>query len=473
VPAFVHGERRLTYAAWDRAVDRAAAALWRAGVRPGDVVALLLAPSFAYPVAYLAAARIGCATAGINPRLGPVEVAHILASAGAAALVTDRVPPEVPGTRTIAPEELEGEADARPPDVRASASRPVAIVYTSGTTGLPKGATYTGAALEAVRRMEARLEPGLERTVGLQATPMAHMGTMTKMAWTIARRATTVLMDRWTARDALALIERERITHLGGVPTQLALMLMDPAFERTDRSSVRQILIGGAPASPELVRQIREAFGAPVQVRYSCTELALCTATRPEDPDEVVGTTVGRPLPEVELRIDRPGPDGVGEVTARSPAMMAGYWRDPEATRAAVDASGFFHTGDLGWVGEDGNLRLAGRSKEMYIRGGYNVYPVEVEAVLRAHPKVSLAAVVGVPDPVLGERGKAFVVPRDPADPPGAEELRAFVAARIADYKVPDLVEVRAELPLTAMFKVDKAALAREAAEGAPETAGP
>jgi acyl-CoA synthetase (AMP-forming)/AMP-acid ligase II len=142
--------------------------------------------------------------------------------------------------------------------------------------------------------------------------------------------------------------------------------------------------------------------------------------------------------------------------------MMRGYWNDADATREAIDADGFFHPGDLGRIDEDGNLRLAGRMKEMYIRGGYNVYPLEVENVLREHPKVALVGVIGIPDEVLGERGKAFVVAADPSDPPGVEELKAFVAGRIADYKTPDMVEFREELPLTSMFKVDKARLRAE-----------
>jgi acyl-CoA synthetase (AMP-forming)/AMP-acid ligase II len=457
--AFTLGDRRLTYAEWDEAADRAATRLWEVGVRPGDVVALLLDPSFWYPIAYIGIARLGCVTAGINPRFGPREIEHILSSSGATALVSELE--AVPGNVPIVHPASLGEADPEPPDAEAAPSDPLAIVYTSGTTGLPKGATFTISALEAVRRIESALEPGLDRTSGLQATPMTHMGYMTKIASHIQRRAKTVLMeDRWTARAALELIERERITHIGGVPTQLALMMMDPEFGRFDLSCIHSILIGGAPASPDLVRQIRETFGVPVQVRYSSTELALCTATRPGDADATVAETVGRPLPEVELRVLDPNADGIGEVVARSPAMMRGYWNDADATREAIDADGFFHPGDLGRIDEDGNLRLAGRTKEMYIRGGYNVYPLEVENVLREHPKVALVGVIGIPDDVLGERGKAFVVATDPADPPTDEELKSFVAERIADYKVPDVVELRSELPLTSMFKVDKTALA-------------
>jgi acyl-CoA synthetase (AMP-forming)/AMP-acid ligase II len=453
--AYVDGDKHLTYAEWDRASDRAAAVLWSRRLRPGDVVALLLEPTFVYPIAYLASAKIGCVTAGINTRLGPQEIGQIIKNSSARILVTDREDVDAP--RAIGHEELlEGDIDLQHVDV--GVDDPVAIVYTSGTTGLPKGATFTHSNLDAVRRIEETMEPGLAHTSGLQATPMTHMGFMTKIASSIGRRAKTVLMDKWTARRALELIASERITHIGGVPTQLALMMMDPGFATFDLSSVRSILIGGAPASPDLVREIRQTFGVPVQVRYSSTELALCTATRPDDSDETVAETVGRPLPEVELQVIGPNAEGVGEIVARSPAMMRGYWKDENATREAI-AGGFFHPGDLGRIDADGNLILSGRVKEMYIRGGYNVYPIEVENVLREHPKVALVGVIGIPDRVLGERGKAFVVPTDPAHPPTAHELRSFVAERIADYKVPDAFEIRSELPLTSMFKVDKAAL--------------
>jgi acyl-CoA synthetase (AMP-forming)/AMP-acid ligase II len=348
-----------------------------------------------------------------------------------------------------------------PPGVPISEPDPVAIVYTSATTGLPKGATYTHERLEAIRRIEATSEPDLRpRTVA--AIPLAHMGFMARIAANIDRLGCTVLMDRWSARAHLELIELEHLTLLGGIPTQLQLMLMDPAFGRYDLSSLRSCAMGGAPVSPAQVRQIREGFGVPVTVRYSCTELGLATGTRRGDPDVVVAETVGRPLPEVDLRITDPDAHGIGEIAIRSPAMMTGYWRDPNGTRAAFDDDGYFHTGDLGFLDPERNLRLSGRTKEMYIRGGYNVYPVEVEAVLREHPNVSLAAVIGIPDTVLGERGLAFVVPRSVEQPPTEDELRAFVADRIADYKAPDVIEIRESLPMTALYKVDKSALMRE-----------
>jgi len=451
--AFVDGDRRLTYAEWDWLSDRAAFSLWEEGIRPGETVALLLNASFTYPVAYVGAAKIGAITVGINTRLGPYEVDHVLDDSRARALITDR--PGFPEALVFTPDRLN-----RPGSSIDVATRPddvVAIVYTSGTTGLPKGAAFTNRALDAVREIEHAVDP-VDHPKTLGGTPMAHMGFMTKIGAHIARASTTVLMREWSARAALETIEREKLTWLGGVPTQLALMLMDPQFGLFDLSSLRSCLVGGAPASPDLVRQIRQGFGVPVTVRYSCTELAMATGTRAGDPDVVIAQTVGRPLPGVRLSILNPNADGVGEIAVRSPTMMSGYWHNDAATRAAIDAKGLFHTGDLGRVDEDGNLHLAGRSKEMYIRGGYNVYPVEIEDLLRTHPKVAQVAVIGVPDDVLGERGRAVVVAA--GEPPTLDELREWVCARVADYKAPDELEVREELPMTAMFKVDKRALA-------------
>jgi acyl-CoA synthetase (AMP-forming)/AMP-acid ligase II len=242
------------------------------------------------------------------------------------------------------------------------------------------------------------------------------------------------------------------------------MLLNHPDRPRRDLRSLRSVLLGGAPSSPALIRRVRDTLGVEVSVRYSSTEVGIATASLPDDPVDVLATTVGKPTPGVELRIvddaSRPVAAGVaGEVVVRSPATMRGYWRDPDATRAVVDDDGWIHTGDVGFLDDAGYLRLVGRRSEMFIRGGYNVHPSEVEDVLARHPKVAQVAVVGVPDRVLGEAGWAFVVPRDPAAPPTLAELRAFVGSELASFKRPDGLTVLAALPTTPMFKVDKTAL--------------
>jgi acyl-CoA synthetase (AMP-forming)/AMP-acid ligase II len=289
----------------------------------------------------------------------------------------------------------------------------------------------------------------------------------------IAHGVTTVIAPQpWTAATAIALLVDERVTVGQGVPTQWALMLAHPDFEKADVSHLRIAGTGASRVPPELVRAMRERLGCPVVVRYTSTETSLGTGTRPGDPDDVVATTVGRPVPGVELElVDEEGrtvdAGDVGRVRLRSGAVMRGYvgdlgageMIDATATAGVRDPAGWITTGDLGWVGDDGNLRLVGRVVEMYIRGGYNVYPAEVEAVLGGHPGVGEVAVVGVADPVLGEIGAAVIVPMPGVAPPELAELRALCASRLADYKAPDRLVIVDQLPLTAMAKVDKRAL--------------
>jgi acyl-CoA synthetase (AMP-forming)/AMP-acid ligase II len=349
---------------------------------------------------------------------------------------------------------------------------PVAIVYTSGTTGRPKGAVFALRNLEAVARTRGEMGTRPGDRVLTAGTPFAHIGYMTKILGHLEDRQTTVILDSFSARKVLETVATEKVTHLGGVPTQWALMLREPDFERFDLSSVRSGAIGGAPFTPELVREIRRRFRIDLVTRYSCTEIGLGTGSRPDDPEELLAQTVGRPGAEVELRIVdeerrslRRGE--VGEVAVRGPAVMIGYWNRPEETRAVLDEEGWFYTGDLGLLDEQGYLRLRGRKKEMYIRGGYNVYPVEVESVLSQHPDVAQIAVVGVPDPVLGEKGLAVIVPRDPHAALDPEAIRVFCREHLADYKTPDYVEIRRELPVNAMYKVDKRRLREDWKRGA------
>src|SRR5690348_15151029 len=200
------------------------------------------------------------------------------------------------------------------------------------------------------------------------------------------------------------------MTTIAGVPTQLALMLRQPDFDAYELDSVRFLVAGGGPITPGLAEEARARFHAALATRYSCTEAGIGLGTAFDDPEEDAVVSVGRPHAAVELALldgdDRAVAVGeVGQVCLRSPAVMTGYWRDPDATAAAFTAHGFVRTGDLGWLDDRGRLHLVGRSKEMYVRGGYNVYPVEVESVLSTHPKVATVAVVPRPDDVMGEIG--------------------------------------------------------------------
>ena len=287
---------------------------------------------------------------------------------------------------------------------------------------------------------------------------------MTKLPQALRGGGTTFMMGRWSAGDALEMVERHRITTLGGIPTQVALMLRHDRFDSTDTSSVRMIAMGGGPSTAALVREARARFGVPVVVRYTCTEAGVGVGTAPDDPPEDAEESVGRARKGVELTVrsddDDPLPAGeLGHVCLRSPAAMRDYWRDPEATAAVFTADGAVRTGDLGFLDERGRLHLSGRSKEMYVRGGYNVFPLEVENVLADHPGVAHVAVVPRPDPVMGEIGVAVVVPRHAGEAPTLEALRAHARGRLASYKLPEEIVLTAELPRTAMEKIDRTAL--------------
>jgi acyl-CoA synthetase (AMP-forming)/AMP-acid ligase II len=443
----------ISYEDIDRISGEIAAGLAREGVREGDVVGLVLPPGPEYLLAYCAAAKLGAITAGVNDRLSVPERSAVLALARPAltidnaSAVLDELP--VPG--------------GAPPPLTEDPDRPVAIIFTSGTTGLPKGAVYCNRQLAFITQIDTG---GAWDTGGrsFSGTSYAHLGFMTKLPGSLQRGGTTFIMQRWRAGDALELLAREKMTTVAGVPTQLALMLRHPDFDSFDLSSVRFIIAGGGPVTPGLAQEARRRFGAALATRYSCTEAGIGLGTAFDDPDEDAVISVGRPHASVELELldtdDRAVAHGeVGEVCLRSPAVMSGYWNDAEQTAAAFTSDGFVRTGDLGWIDDRGRLRLVGRSKEMYVRGGYNVYPVEVEGVLSTHPDVAAVAVVPRADDVMGEIGVAVIVPRDATRVPSIDELRAFAAPHLAGYKLPEALIVRGDLPLTAGEKIDRRAL--------------
>ena len=297
----------------------------------------------------------------------------------------------------------------------------MAVVLTSGTTGRPRGAVFSNQQLCAVTASDVGGRWGGGGPT-IPGTQLAHVGFMTKLPGQLRVGATAYLMERWRAGTVLDLVEHHRIPVVGGVAAQVALMLREPHLEDRDLSCVRGIVVGAGPSPPALVDEARRRLGAPYSIRYSSTESGgVGCATAFDADDEEALHTVGRPRSGVEVQIrdedECPVPVGeVGRVCLRSPCVMVGYWREPAAT-ADVLRDGWLHTGDLGMADEEGRLRLVGRSSEMFIRGGYNVFPQEVEAVLGTHPDVAAAVVVPRPDPVMGEVGVAMVVAADPGRP--------------------------------------------------------
>jgi acyl-CoA synthetase (AMP-forming)/AMP-acid ligase II len=470
LPAFVDPDRTaLTYAQLDRRSDAVAAALAARGVGEGDRVALRLPSDTRYVLAYVGTAKLGAVTAGINPRLAPPEQDALVDLADPAVVLAEGEEVDELAGHGAGLVERAGPPAPRPDDPH----RPVAIVFTSGTTGLPKGAVFCERQLAAVAACDtggAWAPAGRAGPAMLASTQFAHIGFTTKLPWYLQVASRTHVLARWRADEVLRTIAEERMVSIGGVAPQVALMLRSPEVERHDWGHVETIVMGGAASPPALVVAARERFGAAYSIRYSSTESGGCgTGTAFDADDEEALHTVGRPRPGIDVTVRTLGADEgdppvdtgeVGQLWLRSPTQMTGYWRDRSATAAALTPGGWLRTGDLASIGEDGLVRLAGRAREMYVRGGYNVYPAEVEAALVAHPRVADVAVVPRPDPVMGEVGVAVVVPADPAArAPSLDELRAFLRPRLAVWKLPEALRVVDTLPLTPMQKVDRRAL--------------
>jgi acyl-CoA synthetase (AMP-forming)/AMP-acid ligase II len=461
-PAFVDPDGTVvTYRALQRRSDEVAAGMARRGIGAGDVVALTLPSVATWVVAYVAAAKVGAATAGVNPRLTAVEQAACL----------DRVEPSLVLATTDDVDAL-AVTGASPDLLEADPDRPVAVIFTSGTTGIPKGAWFTDRQLDAITGYDVAHAAGTSTRLIPQygSTQFAHVGFTTKLPWYLRMGTTTHLLDRWRAGDVLDLVAREGIETIGGVAPQVALLLRDPEFDQRDLSKVRLLVMGGAASPPALVQEARRRFEAAYSIRWSSTESGgVGTGTAPDAPDSEALHTVGRPRPGIGIQVrgadDLPLPHGeVGAVWIRSDATMAGYWGDPEASADAL-VDGWLRTGDLGFVDPTGLLTLAGRQGEMFIRGGYNVFPSEVSGVLASHPGVADVVLIPRADDVLGEIGVAVVVAADPDAPPTLASLRDHAQDSLAHHKLPEDLLVVDEIPLTAMQKVDRrrlSALVRE-----------
>jgi acyl-CoA synthetase (AMP-forming)/AMP-acid ligase II len=352
------------------------------------------------------------------------------------------------------------------PGIDAARDR-FAIVYTSGTTGKPKGVELSHGNVVSVAAGTAdtlRLTPE-DRIVGVSA--FHHVfGLGPGIVSPLLAGASVILDDALDPADVLDHIASHRATVLYGVPTLFVAALAEQARSPRDVSSLRIAVPAGAPVSDDLVRRLREGLTPTVLVAYSLTEASstVCV-TAPDDPREKQAFTVGRPLPGTHLKIlERDGGElpveSVGEIAVKGPGIMLGYHRQPGETAAVVDREGFLLTGDLGLVDEEGFIHLVGRRKEVIIRAGFNVYPREVEVRLEAHPAVREAAVVGVPDFLLGEATCAFVVPDEGAIVT-SQEITDWCRATLADTKIPDQVRFLDALPRTGTGKVRRIELSR------------
>jgi fatty-acyl-CoA synthase len=343
------------------------------------------------------------------------------------------------------------------------------IQFTSGTTGAPKGAVLTHRGMTNVPRIATERFGLRPAPVWINAMPLFHVGGcgLSTMG-PLTSLGTQVLVDRFDAGLVLDLVETERATFLGGVPTMLLALMEHADFGRRDLSSLEVVLSGGSAVAPELVSRIEAALGVHFIVAFGQTEAhGHVTQTLPHDTAEDKSETIGTPLPFYELRVASID-DGatvargeVGELCVRSPLLMAGYFDDPAATAKAIDADGWLHTGDLGTMDDRGYLRFTGRLKDVIVRGGENIHPREIEDVLFMHPGVAEAVVIGIPDERWGERVAAFVR-RVPPATAGVTELREHVRGLLAHHKTPSEWFFVDEFPTTASGKVQKFALLAE-----------
>ncbi len=439
---FVVGEQVVTYRELDEGAGRFAGLLAARGVRAGDRVALLLPNIPAFAEAYYGALRLGAIVVPLNMLLVEPEIVSRIAHSGSSILVAE--PARACGAVPCVDPAEAGAATPRFDMAQVSGGDTAVLLYTSGTTGQPKAAQLSHAGLSWIAtQLGAVLGIGPDDVV-FGAAPLAHIfGQSGVMNMAVAAGASAALVSRFDAAAALDVIERESVSVFMGVPTMCIALLR--ASEETGKAPAMRVAhTGGAPLAVETLRTFVERFDCVVLEGYGLSETAgTVTSHRAGRPVKL--GSVGEPIEGTEVRID--GPVGeIGEVLVRGPAVMTGYWKNEAATREAVSPDGWFATGDVGYLDEDGYLFLVDRKKDVILRGGYTVYPREVEEALYEHPAVREAVVVGVPDETLGEEVAAVVVLREGADATPAD-LIAFTRERVARYKAPRLVVLAPELP--------------------------
>jgi long-chain acyl-CoA synthetase len=484
-PVVLFDGGQLSYAELDRLSDRFAAGLQSAGIGRADAVALQLPNVPEFLIAYFGILKAGGVVVPLNVLLKAPEVAFHLSNSESRALITwagaqveaakgaadaglDRIwvvgTPGAPETGRPFAELLAGAQPARPIFEQTEPGDTAAIVYTSGTTGHPKGAELSHFQLYMNADTPGRLFGIRPDDVVLVVLPLFHIfGLSSELNVCVRFGATMSLVPRFDVTKVLETIQRDRVTVFEGVPTMYIALLNHPHLEDYDLSSLRVGISGGAAIPAEVIDEAERRLGVVILEGYGMSETASTTTFNVSAEERKI-YSVGKPIWGVEVEIwddhgERleTGSDHVGELVVRGVNTPNGYFKNPEATAEAF-AGGWFHTGDLGWLDDDGFFFIVDRKKDLIIRGGYNVYPREVEEVLYSHPSVAEAAVVGVPHHLLGEDIKAFVELKRGIEA-SADELIGYVKERLAAYKYPRSVEFRDQLPKGATGKILKEAL--------------
>jgi long-chain acyl-CoA synthetase len=455
-------ELELSYAQLDQASARLAGLLRARGLERGDRVGIMLPNVPYFPIVYYGVLRAGAVVVPMNVLLKRREVASYLRDPGAKLLFAWEgfAADAEAGAQdadaeavVVQPGEFEQLLDSAEPDsgVAETVDRDTAVIlYTSGTTGTPKGAELTHANL----RRNCEVARGLfdlgPNAVVLGALPLFHsFGQTCGLNATIASGATLTLIPRFDPRKALQIIERDAVTVFEGVPTMYGALLHEPDRDKFDTSTLQFCASGGAAMPVELLRGFEQAFGCQVLEGYGLSETSPVASFNHRDRERKPGS-IGTPIDGVDFKLvdeqdDEVAAGEVGEIAIRGHNVMKGYWNKPDATADAI-RDGWFHTGDMAKVDEDGYYFIVDRKKDMIIRGGYNVYPREIEEVLYEHPAVREAAVLGVPDEQLGEEVGAAVALKD-GKQVSAEQLRDYVKEQVAAYKYPRRIWFVEDLP--------------------------
>ncbi|QIJ66790.1 AMP-binding protein [Streptomyces sp. JB150] len=481
--------RRWTYAAFAADVDALARALLASGVAKGDRVGIWAVNCPEWVLVQYATARIGAIMVNINPAYRTHEVEYVLKQSGVSLLfaslahkssdyraMAEEVRGRCPELREVVYvgdpswEELlrrDTGSAALPDDL--SCDDPINIQYTSGTTGFPKGATLSHHNILNNGYFVGELIGYGPADRVCVPVPFYHCFGMVmgNLAATSHGACIVIPAPSFDPKATLEAVQRERCTSLYGVPTMFIAELNLPDFAAYDLSSLRTGIMAGSPCPVEVMKRVvAEMHMEQVSICYGMTETSpVSLQTRMDDDLEHRTATVGRVLPHIEVKIVDPAtgvtqPRGrAGELCTRGYSVMLGYWNEPEKTAEAVDAGRWMHTGDLAVMREDGYVEIVGRIKDMIIRGGENIYPREIEEFLYGHPKIADVQVVGVPHERYGEEVLACVIPRDPADPPTLEDLRAYCDGRLAHYKIPSRLSVLDSFPMTVSGKVRKVEL--------------
>jgi long-chain acyl-CoA synthetase len=457
----------LSYAMLEGATAHVAGLLAAKGIGAGDRVGVMLPNVPYFPAVYYGILRLGAVVVPMNVLLKPRETGFYLSDPQAKAVFAwhDFAEAAEAGAKeagaeliVVKPgefEQLVGAAEPRTEVTDCADDDTAVILYTSGTTGKPKGAELTHSNLARNAEIAARLfDLGPEDRI-LGALPLFHsFGQTCGMNASIRSGAMLSLIPRFEPGKALEILERDRITVFEGVPTMYGALLNHPDREQRGTSHLRVCASGGASLPVELLHAFDEAFDCKVLEGYGLSETSPVASFNHPDRERKPGS-IGTPIDGVEMKLLDANDEGVGEIAIRGHNVMKGYFNRPDATAEAIDEDGWFQTGDLAKVDDDGYFFIVDRKKEMIIRGGYNVYPREIEEVLYEHPAVAEAAVIGVPHPEWGEEVAAAVALK-PGASATADELREYVKEQVAAYKYPRQIFVMDELPKTATGKILK-----------------